>query len=88
MKNTKEKPLKKGDLIWCTLKGAEQNFGYGEIHEVFYHNDIQCFFYFCQVNGGLRFSSIDMIIEKPNQRMENKLFECQKALQEVLKNRK
>lgn len=89
MKNNNiDRPLRKGDLVWCQVKGSEQVFGYGEINEVFLHNDVECFFFFCQVNGGLRFSTRDLIIEKPTNRMETKLFESQRALQEVLKNNK
>ena len=79
--------IKTGDMLWFEVKGADQNFGYGEVKETWKDKETGLEFaeFFCQVNGGQRTGRIDKIIHKPTMRMENKLLQCQKERREALK---
>ena len=82
--------IKKGDMLWVELKGADQNYGYGEVIETWKDEQtgIEYFDFHCLVNGGLRSGQIKKIIEKPNARMVGKMSQTQKEVQEVLRNKK
>lgn len=81
--------VKKGDMLWVTLKHASNEYGYGEVTEVWEEGEIGvCFEFFCQVNGGLRMGLEKNIIDKPNLRMTSKLFEQRKLYSEMLKKKK
>lgn len=73
-------------MLWVELKGADQNYGYGEVVEVWKDDEtgLEYFDFFCLVNGGQRSGRVDKIIEKPNGRMTSKMIIAQKALKEVL----
>ncbi len=81
--------IKKGDMLWVELKGADQNYGYGEVINTW--SDLKTnknfFDFYCLVNGGFRVGDIDKIIEKPNLRMENKLLQSRKDYREVMKEK-
>lgn len=78
--------VKIGDSLWVEIKGAPQNYGYGEVVNVWEEPDIGVVFEFhCLVNGGLRMGYEKNIIKKPGSRMMSKLAEERKAVQEVLK---
>ena len=80
--------IKKGDMLWCSLKHAQNNFGYGEVVNVWEEKDIGIVYeFFCQINGGLRMGKETNIIEKPNARMTAKLFEERKMVNEILKKK-
>ena len=80
--------VKKGDMLWVSLKHACNEYGYGEVTEVWEDNDVGiCFEFFCQVNGGLRMGLEKNIIDKPNLRMTSKLFEQRKSYNEMLKKK-
>lgn len=78
--------VKIGDMLWVELKGSDQNYGYGEVVEVWKDEEtgLEYFDFFCLVNGGQRSGRVDKIINKPNGRMTSKLIIAQKALKEVL----
>lgn len=80
---------KKGDMVWAELKGADQNYGYGEIDFVWFEESIQetCFNFHCLVNGGYRMSSETKIIKKPTARMTAKLAESRKDFLEAMKSK-
>ena len=79
--------VKPGDMLWFEIKGADQNFGYGEVESVWKDKKtgIEFAFFFCQVNGGRRGGRLDKIIHKPTARMENKLLERQREYREAIK---
>ena len=79
--------IRKGDMLWVVLKGADQNYGYGEVINVWKDEEtgLEYFDFHCLVNGGLRMGYEKNIIEKPSARMHGKLAEEQKALNEILK---
>jgi hypothetical protein len=78
--------IKKGDMLWVEIKGAQQNFGFGEVVDTWEEPEIGNVFQFhCMINGGLRMGYEKNIINKPTARMHSKLAEEQKALAEVLK---
>lgn len=78
--------VKKGDMLWVEVKGAQQNYGFGEVVDAWEEEGIGWVFNFhCLVNGGLRMGYEKNIIEKPSARMHGKLAEEQKALNEILK---
>lgn len=80
--------VKKGDMLWVELKGAQQNFGYGEVVDVWEEPDIGCVFEFhCLVNGGLRMGYEKNIINKPGARMHSKLNQERSELAKVLKDK-
>lgn len=81
--------LKKGDMVWVEIKGADQSYGYGEVDSVWYENSIdeECFNFHCLVNGGYRMGYYKNIIEKPNARMTAKLAESRKDYLEAMKNK-
>ena len=84
-----DKEIRKGDMLWCVLKHAQNNFGYGEVVSVWEEKDVGTVYeFFCQINGGLRMGNKDDIIEKPNARMTAKLFEERKSVNELLKKKK
>lgn len=79
-------PVKKGDMLWVEIKGAAQNYGYGEVENVWEEPNIGIVFEFhCLVNGGLRMGYEKNIIKRPGARMQSKYLEERKAVQEVLK---
>jgi hypothetical protein len=82
--------IKKGDMIWVELKGAEQNYGYGEVTSLWKDKktDLEFFDFYCLINGGLRIGRIDKIIHKPTTRMTNKFAQTQAEIREVLRNKK
>ena len=78
--------IKKGDMLWVEVKGAQQNYGFGEVVDAWEEEGIGWVFNFhCLINGGLRMGYEKNIIEKPSARMYSKLAEEQKALNEILK---
>lgn len=80
--------IKKGDMLWCTLEHAQSNFGYGEVVEVWHEEGVGIVYeFFCEINGGLRMGQEKNIIDKPNVRMTNKLFEERKAVHELIKRK-
>ena len=81
--------LKPGDMIWVNLKGADQNYGHGEVVEVWHEDSIgeECFNFHCLVNGGYRMGRVSQIIKKPNLRMTGKLLQSRKEFNEIMKNR-
>ena len=78
--------VKIGDMLWVELKGSDQNYGYGEVIEVWKDEEtgLEYFDFFCLVNGGQRSGRVDKVIEKPNGRMTSKMIIAQRALKEVL----
>jgi hypothetical protein len=80
--------IKVGDMVWVSIDGADQNFGYGEVAEVYTTSRGACFDFFCLVNGGKRFGLEDDIIDKPNARMVAKLSKSISDVNEVLKERR
>ena len=87
MSSTSE--VKKGDMIWVEVKGADQNYGYGEVDYVWFEEKINelCFNLQCLVNGGYRMGYCKNIIEKPTARMTAKLAESRKDYLEAMKNK-
>ena len=87
---SKTTKIKKGDMLWVELKGADQNYGFGEVVNTWKDKKtgIEYFDFHCLVNGGLRSGQITKIIEKPNVRMVSKMSQTQKEVQEVLRNKK
>lgn len=81
--------IKPGDMLWFEIKGADQNFGYGEVIETWKDNETGFEYadFHCQVNGGQRSGRIDKIIKKPGMRMENKLLQSIKEHKEAMKER-
>ena len=83
------KEIRVGDMLWVKIKGANNDYGYGEVVEVWYEENIgNCFNFFCQVNGGLRMGEEKNIIDKVTARMTSKLFEERKLSNEALKNKR
>tara|TARA_Y100001970_G_C13646114_1_gene561282 strand:- start:128 stop:421 length:294 start_codon:yes stop_codon:yes gene_type:complete len=82
-------PVKKGDMIWVKLKGPANDYGYGEVDEVWFDNTSESFLYtfYCLVNGGVRIGNVSDIIEKPTGRMKNKLLISRNEYQEIMKER-
>ena len=82
--------LKKGDMIWVSLKGPSNDYGYGEITEVWYEEaeSIHLFNFHCLVNGGLRMGRSDNLISKPTIRMTSKYAESRKEVAEIIKSKK
>lgn len=86
---TKTDKVKIGDMLWVKLKGPQNDYGFGEVVEVFSSKKGECLFNFhCLVNGGLRTGKERDIIEKPTGRMVGKLSSTQREIQEVLKNKR
>ncbi len=81
--------IKPGDMIWVELKGADQNYGYGEVNEVWFEKDIneECFYFYCLVNGGFRMGRSSKLIKKPTARMTAKLLQSRKDFNEIMKSR-
>lgn len=81
--------IKPGDMLWVTLKGPDQNYGYGEVIEVWKDDESGETYYdfHCLVNGGQRVGCVSDIIDKPNMRMENKLLQSRKEYKEVMKEK-
>ena len=81
--------IKIGDMLWVSLKGPQNDYGYGEVIETFQNSDGVIFFnFFCLVNGGLRTGAVKNIIEKPTGRMVGKFSQSQRDVQEVLKSKR
>lgn len=78
--------VKIGDMLWVEIKGSDQNYGYGEVIEVWTDpsTGLELFEFFCLVNGGQRSGRVDKIIDKPSNRMMSKMILAQKSLKEVL----
>ena len=81
--------LKNGDMVWVVLKGPHNDYGYGEIKEVWFDKDlnVQFFNFHCLVNGGYRMGSADNIIKKPTARMTSKYAEARKDFAEIMKSK-
>jgi len=81
--------IKPGDMLWFELKGADQNFGYGEVIYTWKDKETGLEFadFYCQVNGGQRSGRIDQIIKKPSIRMVNKHLQSRKEFKEVMKEK-
>ena len=81
--------ISKGDVIWVELKGADQNYGHGEVTDVWFEKslDEQCFYFYCLVNGGFRMGSTSKLITKPTARMTSKLLQSRKDFNEIMKSR-
>lgn len=78
--------VKKGDMLWVEVKGAPQNYGFGEVVEAWEEEGVGLVFnFYCLINGGLRMGYEKNIIDKPTARMHGKLVEEQKGLNEILK---
>ena len=84
MENT---PVKSGDMIWVKLKGPSNEYGYGEVEKVWYEESIKdyCFLFYCLVNGGTRLGEYSKVIEKPNNRMQNKYITSRKDYNEAFR---
>ena len=82
--------IKIGDMLWVELKGPDQNFGYGEVFEIWKDEETgyEYFEFHCLVNGGQRSGRIDKIIKKPSVRMVNKHLQSRKEFNEVMKERR
>ena len=87
--STDNSEYKKGDMVWVAIRGADQNYGYGEIEEVWYEESINdtCFTFYDLVNGGTRMGEVKNIIEKAGARMTAKLAESRKSYAEYLKGK-
>ena len=81
------KDIKVGDMLWVKLKGPINDYGYGEVVEVFETEKGNCFEFYCLVNGGKRLGLEKDIINKPTARMMSKMVVAQKDIQEVLKKK-
>ena len=79
--------IKKGDMIWVSLKGPANDYGYGEVDNIWYDESAKSFLYtfYCLVNGGIRIGNTKNIIENPSGRMKNKLLISRKEYQETIK---
>lgn len=85
---TKKDKVKIGDMLWVKLKGSQNDYGFGEVVEVFSFKKGECLFNFhCLINGGLRMGKARDIIVKPTGRMVGKLSSSQREIKEVLKNK-
>ena len=82
-KRLNKEEVKEGDMIWAYVKGADQNYGYGEVCSVWYHEGLMWFDFFDQINGGKRSSNVLKIIEKPGARMESKLLQTLKEVRDI-----
>jgi len=81
--------IKIGDMLWVKLKGPANDYGFGEVVEVFENeNSDVCFTFHCLVNGGLRLGLEKEIIEKPSGRMVAKLSQARKEVKEVLRQKR
>ena len=80
--------VKKGDMLWVKIKGASSDYGFGEVTESWESNDGEVLFNFhCLINGGLRMGLEKNIIEKPNERMKNKLFSNHSSIKKHFKKK-
>lgn len=79
--------IKIGDMLWVKLKGPTNDYGYGEVVEVFKTEKGNCFEFHCLINGGKRLGLEKDIINKPTARMMSKMIVAQKEVQEVLKKK-
>lgn len=81
--------IKLGDMIWVELKGPDQNYGYGEVINLWKDLDTgyEFFDFHCLINGGQRSGRIDLIIEKPSVRMTSKLLQSRKEFNEIMKEK-
>lgn len=79
--------IKIGDMLWVKLKGPVNDYGYGEVVDIFSHKDKVCFEFNCLVNGGRRLGTKENIINKPTARMMSKMVIAQKDIEEVLKKK-
>ena len=88
--STSELYLKPGDMIWVELKGPDQNYGHGEVKEVWFDEALneELFCFHCLVNGGYRMGKTAELIEKPNARMVSKLLQSRRDFNEMMKERK
>jgi hypothetical protein len=81
--------VKKGDMLWVRLKGPANDYGFGEVEEVFTNSKNEaCFTFHCLVNGGLRLGLESNIVDNPTGRMVAKLSQARKEVQEVLKQKR
>lgn len=78
-----------GDMLWVYLKGAQNDYGYGEVFETYTSPEgVELFCFFCLVNGGQRTGKVENIIDKPTGRMVGKLDQSQREIREVLKEKR
>ena len=77
-------------MVWVVLKGPANDYGFGEISEVWYDNErkVEMFNFYCLVNGGLRMGRSDNIINKPTARMTSKLAEARKNYADLMKSKR
>lgn len=82
--------LSKGDMIWVSLKGPDQNYGHGEVAEIWHEDSIdeECFGFHCLVNGGYRMGIVSNLIKKPSARMISKLLQSRKEYNEAMKEKR
>ena len=87
--STDNSEYKKGDMVWVAIRGADQNYGYGEIEDVWYEESIDdtCFTFYDLVNGGTRMGEVKNVIEKAGARMTAKLAESRRSYAEYLKGK-
>lgn len=81
--------VKTGDMLWVYIKGANNDYGFGEVVEVYTsESGVEIFDFHCLVNGGRRSGLAKNVIEKPTGRMVAKLSHAQIELKEVLKEKR
>jgi hypothetical protein len=81
--------VKIGDMLWVKIKGASSDYGYGEVTEVFTNNEDEvCFNFHCLINGGLRMGLEKKIINKPTERMTNKLFQNRAEIKKIMREKR
>ena len=82
--------LKVGDMVWVNLKGPPNDYGYGEITEVWFEKklNVQLFNFHCLVNGGLRMGRSDNLIKKPTARMTAKYAQSRKDFADFMKTKR
>jgi|TARA_B100000902_G_C27106159_1_gene811249 hypothetical protein len=87
---SKTTEIKLGDMLWVSLKGADQNYGFGEVVNLWRDEEtkIDYFDFYCLVNGGLRSGQVSNVIEKPGARMVGKMSQTQKEVRELLRNKR
>ena len=85
---TKGAPIKKGDMLWVKLKHATNEYGYGEVEDVWFDTKIEdyCYTFYCEVNGGTRLGEFKNLIEKPTNRMQNKHLVSRRDFNEAMRD--
>ena len=81
--------IKQGDMLWVKLKGPANDYGYGEVIEIYRNKKtIDSFYFYCLVNGGFRIGRVKNIIKNPTGRMVAKLAQSRREIQEELKQKR